>query len=863
MEEIRKGTEVGWKVRDRLERKYGMVDRGAVAVSTFLKNKIQSGSTKIRWFVGKCVTRRQNNLFKNNQRQLYKELSGSAGDGNSSIPNAVEAKEFWSKVWAADEEHNREASWIAYVDRELEGVQQQEEVVVQLKDVKAGIRKMTNWKAPGPDGVRGFWFKKFISLHKSIAASLQDCLVTGDVPAWMVKGRTVLIQKDSAKGTEVSNYRPIACLPLMWKLLTGIFADKIYDHLEVNRLLPDEQKGCRRRSRGTKDQLLIDKAVLREARAKKRNLSMAWIDYQKAYDSVPHSWILEMLGKVKVAGNVEGLLRRSMKDWKTLLTSNGEGLGEVDIKRGIFQGDSLSPLLFIIIMIPLSIIIRRESSLGYAFGSGKNLISHLVFMDDLKLYGKSMRELESLVEVVRVYTEDIGMKFGIGKCGVVTIEKGVRGNCEGIVLPSGEIMKEVDANGYRYLGVLEGAGIMNKEMKKKVKEEYLRRVKLVAKSRLYAGNLIKGVNAWAVSVVRYSAGVLDWTERELKGMDVRTRKLLTMFGAFHRNSGVDRLYMKRKEGGRGLISVRECVKAEEIALKEYVVASEEWMLKAVGETVEIGETLVGYRERVVRERKESLAEKKVLGKFWKDVKDVADGRSWQWLRGGYLSKSKEAFVVAAQEQVLRTRFRRATIEKEAVDPRCRVCGKEVESVGHLASGCSGLAGREYRRRHDRMGLRVYWELCRKYGVKCAEKWYEEVPEGVRVSEDGTVEIWWDRSVETTKPLQHNRPDVVIIDRTRGPTRVRWTLVDFSVPWDKNVLMKEREKIAKYSPLAIEVRKIHRVETKVVPIIVGSLGVVTARLSGYLKELGVPDVLGGLQTSAIVGTTIILQKVLSL
>ena len=174
-----------------------------------------------------------------------------------------------------------------------------------------------------------------------------------------------------------------------------------------------------------------------------------------------------------------------------------------------------------------------------------------------------------------------------------------------------------------------------------------------------------------------------------------------------------------------------------------------------------------------------------------------------------------------------------------------------------------MAVREYRRRHDRMGLRVYWELCRKYGVKCGKKWYEEVPEKVRVSEDGTVEIWWDRSVETTKPLKHNRPDVVIIDRTRGPARVRWTLVDFSVPWDKNVLMKEGEKIERYSPLAVEVRKMHGVETKVVPIVVGAVGVVTARLPGFLKELGVQDVLGGLQTSAIVGTTIILQKVLSL
>ena len=96
-------------------------------------------------------------------------------------------------------------------------------------------------------------------------------------------------------------------------------------------------------------------------------------------------------------------------------------------------------------------------------------------------------------------------------------------------------------------GVLEGADIMNRE--KKVKEEYLRRVKLVAKSRLYAGNLIKGINAWAVSVVRYSAGVLNWTKKELKGMDVRTRKLLTMFGVFHVKSNVYRLYMKREGGG--------------------------------------------------------------------------------------------------------------------------------------------------------------------------------------------------------------------------------------------------------------------------------------------------------------------------
>ncbi len=176
---------------------------------------------------------------------------------------------------------------------------------------------MKNWKAPGPDGVRGFWFKKFTSIHESLATALNSCVKKGIVPGWMTKGRTVLIQKDPAKGTVASNYRPIACLPLMWKLLTGIFAGKIYEHLETNGLLPEEQKGCRKKSRGTKDQLLIDKAVLKEAKRCKRNLSMAWVDYRKAYDLIPHSWLLRILELTKVAGNIGKLIQNSMGLWQT------------------------------------------------------------------------------------------------------------------------------------------------------------------------------------------------------------------------------------------------------------------------------------------------------------------------------------------------------------------------------------------------------------------------------------------------------------------------------------------------------------------------------------------------------------------
>ena len=473
--------------------------------------------------------------------------------------------------------------------------------MITLDDLKAAIRRMTNWKAPGPDGVRGFWFKKLASLHGVMVLALQECVEKGEVPSWMVKGRTVLIQKDPAKGKAVSNYRPIACLPLMWKLLTGIFAEKIYDHLHVNDLLPDEQKGCRKRSRGTKDQLLIDKAVLREVRTKKRFLAMAWIDYRKAYDMLPHSWILESLGLIKVAKNIDGLLRGSMKDWRTELTANGETLGEVPIRRGIFQGDSLSPLLFIVAMIPLTMLLRRDPY-GYALGTGQKVINHLLFMDDLKLYAGKKGDLEKLLKTVPSFSKDIGMEFGMEKCAVLVMEVGKKVECDGIVLPDDELIKEVDDDGYKYLGVLEGACIKTREMKDLVRKEYLRRVKLVAGSKLYGGNLVRAVNVWAVSVVRYTAGILDWTKAELEAMDIKTRKILTRNGAFHMRSSVARLYMKRKVGGRGLISVVECVRSEEAGLHEYVMASDEWMLKVVAHGMEEAESKAAFEKRVVQER---------------------------------------------------------------------------------------------------------------------------------------------------------------------------------------------------------------------------------------------------------------------
>ena len=120
-------------------------------------------------------------------------------------------------------------------------LEKQEDIKITVESIQKCVSGMSNWNGPGPDDVQGLWFKRTTNLHDRLAKHLQACLNTAIVQSWMKKGRTVLIMRDM-----VLQLRPIVCLPIMWKLLTGITEDEIYGHLERSSLLQKEQNGCRR-----------------------------------------------------------------------------------------------------------------------------------------------------------------------------------------------------------------------------------------------------------------------------------------------------------------------------------------------------------------------------------------------------------------------------------------------------------------------------------------------------------------------------------------------------------------------------------------------------------------------------------------
>ena len=199
------------------------------------------------------------------------------------------------------------------IQRDLQGKEKQARFTITKEKMMKVLRKISNWKSPEPDNVQGFWSKNFTKMHAKLLNNVAQCIEEGNVLDWMTKGRTVLIQKDKFKCNVASNYRPTTCLPLVSKLMAGILSEEIYDFLSTEICLPEEQKGCRKNSGGTNDLLFICKMILREVEMKKKNLSIAWIDYKKAYDMVPHSWILEYLEALGIDEGIRKLLENSMK----------------------------------------------------------------------------------------------------------------------------------------------------------------------------------------------------------------------------------------------------------------------------------------------------------------------------------------------------------------------------------------------------------------------------------------------------------------------------------------------------------------------------------------------------------------------
>ncbi|KAF7218105.1 putative LOC107393841-like protein [Nothobranchius furzeri] len=540
---------------------------------------------------------------------------------------------------------------------------------------------------------------------------------------------------------------------------------------------------------------------------------------------------------------------------------------------------------------PLSTMLNNSEH-GYEVQGKK--INHLFYMDDLKTYAKNDNQQEGLLQIVKLFSDDICMQFGLDKCAKATFKKGKLTSTSNIQLDQETVIMELNQEDtYKYLGVNEGDGIQHATMKEKVKKEYYRRVRLVIKSELNAANKIKAINILAVPTVTYSFNIINWQLKEVKKLDTKTRKLLTSERMHHPKADVERMYLPRQIGGRGLTQLEMAYKTTTMALKTYLETTDDALLilvcqhearkklysvtkEAIRYAQELNipevariekETVTSFAKRTRREAKkwaqkrmrETWEEKPMHGQYPLRVKkaDVEQDHTHQWLRSAGLKAETEGLLIAAQDQSLSTRLYHHKIMKDGTDPMCRMCSQYEETIDHIVSGCPTLARTEYIHRHDRAASYIHWKICKHFHLPAADKWYEHQPP--TVTENNNIAVLWDMPINTDREIMANRPDIVIKNKEEKTC----LMIDMTIPSEKNVTTKELEKLSKYKDLEIEVTRMWGMKTTTIPVVVGALGLIKKGLEKRTKQIPGNPTVQEIQKIVLLGSAHIIRRTLSI
>ena len=207
-------------------------------------------------------------------------------------------------------------------------------------------------------------------------------------PQWFTQGITHLLPK-SNKTNIPKNFTSINCLSTMYKTLTSITTERTYDFLNRNNNLPSKQKGYKK-ILWLQRPVFDNKMFLENSHSCHRTLNTGWIDYRKAFNSIPYTQILKVVQMYKIFPTILNFLLTSINKWKTNLYvhhSQGSTICEkIKIKCEIFQAKSLSPLSFSLALVTLS---YEFNNMRYVYNIYREKINHLFYKDDLKLYVKN------------------------------------------------------------------------------------------------------------------------------------------------------------------------------------------------------------------------------------------------------------------------------------------------------------------------------------------------------------------------------------------------------------------------------------------------------------------------------------------
>lgn len=522
-----------------------------------------------------------------------------------------------------------------------------------------------------------------------------------------------------------------------------------------------------------------------------------------------------------------------INEWKLELHYNQESLGNVRVRNGILQGDSFSPLLFVMCIDCISKQLENNIE-PIKIKDDKEIIkfSHTLYMDDLKIVVNNMEQAEKADNIVRRIFKAIGMKVNDDKCGIMNNTK------EEISEQFINIPIVDDVNPYKYLGVELGTKVSVQKYCDRLIKAIDEVISGLDNGEISSFNLIYKINTDIISKLRYGFSVIPWKMTDLDKLDKEIRKALMKLNMYSKLFSKDRLYVNKDNLGFGLLSCRHeygkellrvylkykwfsdtkiinlinltnntpmgimkrCKKAlqniirvEEIEVHIRKNEEDKDMDKVLDEIQELIN-----KEHIKRwENKKSFTLPKMFNNRFINIKPTI--QAWKLLN---IKKNAFIQIVKMQENAMFIGGRKAAITRNEKDKYCFHCDNEIATIPHILLSCS-LTKKNQIARHDYICLEIYKKIIKNYCEMDAYDNNEILPKCVE-SDDKNITVTFNKDIiqKDVRNILARRPDIYIEDRGKR----KGYIIDVTIVKEERIKKAYIDKINKYRRLQEKLRR---------------------------------------------------------
>lgn len=565
-------------------------------------------------------------------------------------------------------------------------------------------------------------------------------MAVGEIPDQLRQSRTIFVAKTDAP-KQPSDYRPISIASVPLRHLHTILARRLLDCCP-----PDVRQRGFIHADGTLENTAVLDAVLGDSRRKLRECHVAVLDFSRAFDTVSHKALLELLGARGLPKGFCDYLARMYETATTILAVNGKQGQPVKVGRGVRQGDPLSPILFNMAMDGILASLPK----GVGYGLEGERVSALAYADDLILLAGSKVGMQESIDCVVRSGEAVGLYVNRSKSSVLSmVPDGHRKKhhypTENLFSVGRKKLRQVTCvERWRYLGVdfdSSGSATFEQEVCKAL--DNISRAPLKPQQRL---ELVRGH-----LIPKFMHGLVlgQISDDRLRMLDVRIRGAVRKWLRLPADVPVGYYHASVKDGGLGVPSFRVVVPA--IIERRYGgLAESNWpAASAAARTDRIRRKLRWARRLLRKFGMTSADDLTSVAKYWREKLHAStDGfelressrvpASTEWIRkrSGQLAGRDYVQSVHCHINALPSRIRASRGRRDGVDTKCRAGCVESETTAHIIQRCFRTHGGRIKR-HDFV-TRVVAEAMTRRG------WSVELEPRIATS------------------LGHRKPDVIAV-----------------------------------------------------------------------------------------------------